>query len=99
MSENETIKELYNDRITLAIRKKYRESMKEEEELTRKCEEIRGVLESEEGAALSWLEHKELEVELSENRMRLDAAKIARSVWDQARDTCIYVIEELIKEM
>lgn len=98
MKKEELIRELYASRVMDAIREKYREAGAKQDELSRRHEKILKKLESGEGCMMTWRDHEDLEVELSECRRKRDEMKIVRNVWRQARELCMDIADGMMKE-
>lgn len=96
MNRDELITKLYNSSIRVAISEKYRECGKEETILVRRTEELHNFLESEEGRSLPWREHADLESELSNCARKLDVIRIRRETWEQARELCLDIADEVL---
>lgn len=98
MNKDDMIRDLCNARIMNVVREKYREASKEVDTLTRKREELRGILSSEDAKNIPMGEYTIMSTEYVSLVSRIDIAKKVRDTWDQAKEICRDCIDEIVKE-
>lgn len=95
---DELIEKVYTSRVICAICEKYLDAMKEEYDYIRKYEETKEKLESEGGCMMPWGDHYDLADKLLKYGQNRDRAKFAREIWNQAREICMNIAEEMREE-
>lgn len=95
MNKDKLLIELYNSRVMNEIRKEYRNTGKEIQNLRNKIIELENLFRSEESYSLTVKEYFDKSDELEECKKRLNIKKIERTVWDRAREICMNSVDEV----
>lgn len=95
MNKDKLLTELYNSRVMNEIRKEYRNTCKEIQNLRNKIIELENLFRSEESYSLTAKEYFDKSDELEECKKRLNIKKIERTVWDRAREICMDSVDEV----
>ena len=95
MNKDKLLTELYNSRVMNEIRKEYRNTGKEIQNLRNKIIELENLFRSAESYSLTAKEYFDKSDELEECKKRLNIKKIERSVWDRAREICMDSVDEV----
>ena len=77
------------------IRKEYRNTGKEIQNLRNKIIELENLFRSAESYSLTAKEYFDKSDELEECKKRLNIKKIERTVWDRAREICMDSVDEV----
>ena len=94
MNKDKLVIELYNSRIMSEIRKEYRNTGKEIQNLRNKIIELENLFRSEESYSLTVKEYFDKSNELNECKKQLNIKEIERTVWDRAREICMDLADE-----
>jgi hypothetical protein len=94
MNKDKLVIELYNSRIMNEIRKEYRNTGKEIQNLRNKIIELENLFRSEESYSLTVKEYFDKSNELNECKKQLNIKEIERTVWDRAREICMDLADE-----
>ena len=89
MNKDKLLTELYNSRVMNEIRKEYRNTGKEIQNLRNKITELENLFRSEESYSLTVKEYFDKSDELNECKKQLNIKEIERTVWDRAREICM----------
>mgnify|MGYP006909027973 CR=1 FL=1 len=89
MDRDKLLTELYNSRVMNEIRKEYRNTGKEIQNLRNKITELENLFRSEESYSLTFKEYFDKSDELAECKKQLNTKEIERTVWDRARELCM----------
>lgn len=95
MNKDKLLTELYNSRVMNEIRKEYRNTGKEIQNLRNKIIELENLFRSAESYSLTAKEYFDKSDELEECKKRLNIKKIERTVWDRAREICMDSVDEV----
>lgn len=95
MNKDKLLTELYNSRVMNEIRKEYRNTGKEIQNLRNKITELENLFRSAESYSLTAKEYFDKRDELEECKKQLNIKKIERTVWDRAREICIDSVDEV----
>lgn len=93
MKKEDLVAKLYYSNIRFVISEKY-----EEDILVKRIEEIRELLDSEKGRMLPWREYADLSIKLMDCSKKLEEMRIRRETWEQIRELCFNVADEVLKE-
>ena len=94
MDRDKLLTELYNIRVMNEIRKEYRNTGKEIQNIRNKITELENLFRSEESYSLTVKEYFDKSDELNECKKQLNIKEIERTVWDRAREICIDLADE-----
>ena len=94
MDRDKLLTLLYNSRVMNEIRKEYRNTGKEIQNLRNKITELENILRSEESYSLTVKEYSDKSDELKECKKQLNINEIERKVWDRAREICMDLADE-----
>lgn len=94
MDRDKLLTELYNSRVMNEIRKEYRNTGKEIQNLRNKITELENLFRSEESYSLTVKEYFDKSDELAECKKQLNTKEIERTVWDRAREICMNLADE-----
>ena len=89
MNKDKLLIEFYNSRVMNEIRKEYRNTGKEIQNLRNKITELENIFHSEESYSLTVKEYFDKSDELKEYKEQLNIKEIERKVWDYAREICM----------
>lgn len=95
MDRDKLLTELYNNRVMNEIRKEYRNTGKEIQNLRNKIIELENLFRSEESYSLTAKEYFDKSDELKECKKQLNTKEIERTVWDHAREICMDLVDEV----
>jgi hypothetical protein len=95
MDRDKLLTSLYNSRVMNEIRKEYRNTGKEIQNLRNKITELENLFRSEESYSLTVKEYFDKSDELEECKKQLNIKEIERTVWDYAREICIDLVDEI----
>ena len=95
MDRDKLLTELYNSRVMNEIRKEYRNTGKEIQNLRNKIIELENLFRSEESYSLTVKEYFDKSDELKECKEQLNIKEIERKVWDHAREICMDSVDEI----
>lgn len=96
MNKDKLLTEIYNSRVMNEIRKEYRNTGKEIQNLRNKIIELENLFRSEESYSLTVKEYFDKSNELEECKKQLNTKEIERTVWDRAREICIDLADEVV---
>lgn len=99
MDRDELLKELYNSRVMNEIRKEYRNTGKEIQNLSNKITELENLFHSEESYSLTVKEYFDKSNELNEYHKQLNIKMIERKVWDRVREICMDLADEVANDV
>ena len=94
MDRDKLLTLLYNSRVMNEIRKEYRNTGKEIQNIRNKITELENLFRSEESYSLTVKEYFDKSDELKECKEQLNIKKIERTVWDRAREICMDLADE-----
>ena len=94
MNKDKLLTELYNSRVMNEIRKEYRNTGKEIQNLRNKIIELENLFRSEESYSLTVKEYFDKSDELKECKEQLNIKEIERTIWDRAREICMDLADE-----
>ena len=94
MNKDKLLTELYNSRVMNEIRKEYRNTGKEIQNLRNKITELENLFRSEESYSLTVKEYFDKSDELNECKKQLNIKEIERTVWVRAREICMDLADE-----
>lgn len=94
MDRDKLLTLLYNSRVMNEIRKEYRNTGKEIQNLRNKITELENIFRSEESYSLTVKEYSDKSDELKECKKQLNINEIERKVWDRAREICMDLADE-----
>ena len=94
MNKDKLLTELYNSRVMNEIRKEYRNTGKEIQNIRNKITELENLFRSEESYSLTVKEYFDKSDELNECKKQLNIKEIERKVWDRAREICMDLVDE-----
>ena len=94
MNKDKLLIEFYNSRVMNEIRKEYRNTGKEIQNLRNKITELENLFRSEESYSLTVKEYFDKSDELKECKEQLNIKEIERKVWDRAREICMDLADE-----
>lgn len=94
MNRDKLLTELYNSRVMNEIRKEYRNTGKEIQNLRNKITELENLFRSEESYSLTVKEYFDKSDELAECKKQLNTKEIERTIWDRAREICMDLADE-----
>ena len=95
MDRDKLLTLLYNSRVMNEIRKEYRNTGKEIQNLRNKITELENIFRSEESYSLTVKEYSDKSDELKKCKKQLNINEIERKVWDRAREICIDLADEV----
>lgn len=96
MNKDKLLTELYNSRVMNEIRKEYRNTGKEIQNLRNKIIELENLFRSKESYSLTVKEYFDKSDELEECKKQLNIKEIERTVWDRAREICMDSVDEIV---
>lgn len=99
MDRDKLLTSLYNSRVMNEIRKEYRNTGKEIQNLRNKITELENLFRSEESYSLTVKEYFDKSDELEECKKQLNIKEIERTVWDYARKICIDSVDEIADDV
>lgn len=99
MNKDKLLTELYNSRVMNEIRKEYRNTGKEIQNLRNKITELENLLRSEESYSLTVKEYFDKNDELNECKKQLNIKEIERTVWDRAREICMDLADDVADDV
>ena len=94
MNKDKLLIEFYNSRVMNEIRKKYRSTGNEIQNLRNKIIELENLFRSEESYSLTVKEYFDKSDELKECKEQLNIKEIERKVWDHVREICMDLADE-----
>ena len=94
MNKDKLLTQLYNSKVMNEIRKEYRNTGKEIQNLRNKITELENLFRSEESYSLTVKEYFDKSDELNECKKQLNIKEIERTVWDRAREICMDLADE-----
>ena len=94
MNKDKLLIEFYNSRVMNEIRKEYRNTGKEIQNIRNKITELENLFRSEESYSLTVKEYFDKSDELNECKKQLNIKEIERTVWDRAREICMDLADE-----
>ena len=94
MDRDKLLTELYNSRVMNEIRKEYRNTGKEIQNLRNKITELENLFRSEESYSLTVKEYFDKSDELEKCKEQLNIKEIERTVWDRVREICMDLADE-----
>ena len=94
MDRDKLLTLLYNSRVMNEIRKEYRNTGKEIQNLRNKITELENLFRSEESYSFTVKEYFDKSDELNECKKQLNIKEIERTVWDRAREICMNLVDE-----
>ena len=95
MNRDKLLTELDNSRVMDEIRKEYRNTGKEIQNLRNKITELENLFRSEESYSLTVKEYFDKSNELNEYHKQLNTKMIERKVWDRVREICMDLADEV----
>lgn len=95
MNKDKLSTSLYNSRVMNEIRKEYRNTGKEIQNLRNKITELENLFRSEKLYSLTVKEYFDKSDELKECKKQLNIKEIERTVWDRAREICVDFVDEV----
>lgn len=95
MDRDKLLTSLYNSRVMNEIRKEYRNTGKEIQNLRNKITELENIFRSEESYSLTVKEYFDKSDELKECKKQLNIKEIERKVWDRAREICMDLADDV----
>lgn len=99
MDRDKLLTELYSSRVMNEIRKEYRNTGKEIQNLRNKITELENLFRSEESYSLTVKEYFDKSNELNECKKQLNTKIIERNVWDRAREICMDLEDEVCMDL
>lgn len=99
MDRDKLLTSLYNSRVINEIRKEYRNTGKEIQNLRNKIIELENLFRSEESYSLTVKEYFDKSDELKECKKQLNTKEIERIVWDRAREICIDSVDKIADDV
>ena len=99
MNKDKLLIEFYNSRGMNEIRKEYRSTGNEIQNLRNKIIELENLFRSEESYSLTVKEYFDKSDELKECKEQLNIKEIERKVWDHAREICMDLSDETADDM
>lgn len=99
MDKDEILTLLYNSRVMNEIRKEYRNTGNEIQNLRNKITELENLFRSEESYSLTFKEYFDKSDELNECKKQLNIKEIERKVWDEARELCMDLADDVADDM
>lgn len=94
MDRDKLLNLLYNSRVMNEIRKEYRNTGNEVQNLRNKITELENLFRSEESYSLTVKEYFDKSDELKEYHQQLNVKVIERKVWDYVREICMDLADE-----
>ena len=94
MNKDKLLIEFYNSRVMNEIRKEYRSTGNEIQNLRNKIIELENLFRSEESYSLTVKEYFDKSDELKEYKEQLNIKGIERTTWDRAREICMDLADE-----
>lgn len=98
MKKEEFLKELYDDRVRKAMSEEYRKATTEINILSKKVREIDDFLKSDGSSLLTVKKFMEMNEDLEAFKKKLEIIKIERDVWNRARDICMEMADDVVKD-
>ena len=99
MNKDKLLTELYNSRVMNEIRKEYRNTGKEIQNLRNKITELENLFRSEESYSLTVKEYFDKSDELNECKKQLNINEIERRTWDRTREICMDLADEVADDV
>lgn len=99
MNRDELLTLLHNSRVMNEIRKEYRNTGNEVQNLRNKITELENLFRSEESYSLTVKEYFDKSDELKEYHQQLNVKVIERKVWDHAREICMDLADEVADDV
>ena len=99
MDRDELLTLFYNSRVMNEIRKEYRNTGNEVQNLRNKITELENLFRSEESYSLTVKEYFDKSDELKECKEQLNIKKIERTVWDRAKEICMDLADEVADDV
>ena len=99
MDRDKLLTQLYNSKVMNEIRKEYRNTGKEIQNLRNKITELENIFRSEESYSLTVKEYSDKSDELKECKKQLNINEIERKVWDRAREICMDLADETVDDV
>ena len=99
MDRDKLLTLLYNSRVMNEIRKEYRNTGKEIQNLRNKITELENIFRSEESYSLTVKEYSDKSDELKECKKQLNINAIERKVWHRAREICMDLADETVDDV
>lgn len=99
MDRDELLTLFYNSRVMNEIRKEYRNTGNEVQNLRNKITELENLFRSEESYSLTVKEYFDKSDELKECKEQLNIKKIERTVWDRAKEICMDLADEVVDDV
>lgn len=99
MNRDKLLTELDNSRVMDEIRKEYRNTGKEIQNLRNKITELENLFRSEESYSLTVKEYFDKSNELNEYHKQLNTKMIERKVWDRVREICMDLADEVANDV
>lgn len=88
----------YNTRVRKAMSQKYRDIVNEIALIDRKLCDTYTLFKNSDPSMITFAKYKELERNIKELESHLERLKIKREVWDEAREICMNIEDEMRKE-
>lgn len=95
MNRDKLSTSLYNSRVMNEIRKEYRNTGKEIQNIRNKITELENLFRSEESYSLTVKDYFDKSNELKECKEQLNIKEIERNVWDEARELCMDLADDV----
>lgn len=99
MDRDKLLTELYNSRVMNEIRKEYRNTGNEVQNLRNKITELENLFRSEESYSLTVKEYFDKSDELKECKEQLNIKVIERNVWDRVREICMDLADDVTNDI
>lgn len=99
MDRDKLLTLFYNSRVMNEIRKEYRNTGNEVQNLRNKITELENLFRSEESYSLTVKEYFDKSDELKECKEQLNIKKIERTVWDRAKEICMDLADEVADDV
>ena len=99
MDRDKLLTLFYDSKIMNEIRKRYRETGAEIQNLRNKITELENLFSLEESYSLTVKEYFDKSDELKECKKQLNIKEIERTVWDHAREICMDLADEVADNM
>lgn len=99
MDRDKLLTLLYNSKVMNEIRKEYRNTGNEVQNLRNKITELENLFRSEESYSLTVKEYFDKSDELKEYHQQLNVKVIERKVWDRAREICMDLADEVADDV
>ncbi len=95
MDKDKLLNSFYNSKVMNEVRKRYRETGSEIQILRTKITELENLFQSDESYSLSVKEYFDKSDELNECKEQLRIKEIERKVWDEARELCMDLADDV----